>query len=502
MSVTMSYGGSSIVPVPIISLTKSFQRTANGLAVAQSTNISLQGDIVLSVGEGGLPEIIEQVRYLRGVFNKDGKYFKLACDGTTLLEGYPRIESELQFNESTNNWIFSCPYTITLQFDVEPVNINIAGSGENTNLLSPYINSYEDNWNFEFDDSSSKYIMGTSAGQDKNSIIIRATHEVSAQGKSHYDGPGNTGSRPKEAWQYARDLVVTKLNVNPNSVLLSGVFNTPSNFSNYNHFRVQKINESAGEFGVSETFILLTGSAVIEEFTVDIRSGLQDLYTTVGINGSVQGLEGRTYGNTVGDFSISSTKFANASGYFESIKDTAMIYPRAQALVAVEGITLNSTPLTRVIGKSPTRGLITYNYEYDNSPSTCIVGAKTESISINDENPTDVFSRITIMGRRQGPILQYFNTITDFRRNVTIDALMSPSTGCSSVSAMTGTNPRTQVSAILCVLENDLRSRYNKVYKERDSEVWEPKGGRYSRSVSWAAVDCTFIPPISLCSGA
>lgn len=503
MSVTLSYGGVSITPVPLITIGKTFQKTANGLPVGQVYDIALRGFIV-ETGAGGLPTIIDGVRNIRNIFNRDGKYFQITCNGTTLLEGYPRIISEIQFNESSDNWVFTCPYSLTLQFDVEPVGINIAGSGENTNLLSPYISEYEDNWSFEFDDSVSKYILPVSGGNtDINSFTIRATHEISAQGKAHYDGPGNTGTLTKQAWQWAKDFVVTKLNQTAEGTLPSGVFNLAGSWTPYNQMRVQRLNEAGGTFSVTETIVLASGSrSIIEEFDVDVRTNVQDPFISISINGTIQGLESRSYGSASGDFNISSTKWANASGYFETIRDGLMIYPRVLALGNAEGVSINSEPLNKVITKSPPRGVITYNYEYNNRPSNCITGAKTESIVINDENPNDVFARLLVLGRSQGPILQSFNTVTDFRRTVSVDALMSPPTGCSISILTGGNNPRTQVSSILCGFENDLRGRYNKVYKERDTEIWDPKNGRYSRAVSWAAVDCTSIPAISLCSGA
>lgn len=501
MPTTMSYGNYNIVPVPLISIAKQYQKTPAGLAVGTLFDVQLQGNIVLITGQGSIVSVTDQIREIRNAFDRDGKYFKIACDGTTLFEGYPRIKDAIQFNQSADNWVNSCPYSIVLEFDNDPVNIGIAGSGENIPMLMPpYISNATESWNFEFDDSSSVYSLSTSSGIDSNNLILRATHEVSAVGKSHYDGPGLTGTRQKEAWQWAKDYVVTQLGTTPASILGSGVLNTTGGWSQYNHFRVQRIGETDGIFAVNETFVLVQNSdGVIEDFQVDIRSNTQEAFTTVGINGSVQGLEQRSYGTNSGDFSISQTKFANASGYFETIRGTSMIYPRVQALIATEGITLNTTPLTTVIGKSPTKGLITYQYEYNNRPSNCITGSKLENITINDENPTDVFARIVVAGRPYGPILQTFNTVTEFKRTVSIDLLMQPATGCTVGVLLSGNNPNGQVADLLCLFETQLDGLYDRVYKERDSVSWEPKAGRYTRSVTWSAVDCDTPPVTDLC---
>lgn len=509
MATTMSYGGNNIVPVPLINVSKTFQKTPGGVAIGTLFTVTLNGTIINLVD--GLPGIVDGQRYLREVFDRDGKLFQIACNGEILFEAYPRIVQEISFQQSPDNWTLTCPYSIVLECDNEPhdrdVNyIYVSGEniGTSSSLMPPFISDVEDSWSFEFDQQVYRYDLPTSAGLDSNALIIRATHDVSAIGKSHYDGPNLTGTRRLEAWQWAKDYVNTKLNQSPFIPLASGLLNIATgSWGIFDHYRVQRISETAGSFGINETFVLNSkNSGVIEEFECNIRAGATEPFTTVSIQGSVQGLERRTYGLAPTGFSISTTKFANASGYFENIKDSLLIYPRAQALIQTEGVSLNSDPLTRVIGKSPPKGLITYQYEYNTRPTNCIAGAKQETISINDENPSDVFSKIVVMGRRQGPILQSFNTVTEFRRNVTIDALVVPPSGCT-ILALTGTNnPNSSASTVLCTFENDLRTRYNKVYKERDNTLWDPRGGRYSRSVTWVATDCTNIPPISLCSGA
>lgn len=504
MGVSMIYGGYSISPVPLISIGKTYQKTAAGIAVGTVFDLTINGNIAEITGAGSLGIIFGKQRELRSAFDRDGKLFQITdCTGGVIWECYPRIINEIRFNESPDNWVFTCPYSLTIECDHEPVNQSILSSGENIpGLMPPYISNYNDSWSFEFDDAASKYSLSTTAGTDSNNIILRATHEVGAVGKSHWKGPGLTGTLEKPAWQWAEDVVLSKLNASPINPLISGVFNVShTGLNTYNHFRVQRMSESDGSFTVTETFILGNSNGVIEDFNVEIRSSNTDPFVQIGINGNIQGLETRTYGTTSGTFNISRTKYESASAFYDTIKDGSMIYPRAQALVASDG-TLNVEPLTKTVGRSPTKGTVTYSYEYNTRPSNCITGAKTENIQVQDENPNDVFARISILGRRQGPILQSFNTITEFKRSVTIDVVMTPATGCSISTLVSGNSPKTQVANILCGFENDLKGRYDKVYKDRDSVSWEPKYGRYNRTVSWSAVPCTDNPAISPCSGA
>jgi hypothetical protein len=510
MGTTMSYGGNNITPVPLISVEKTFNKTPAGMAIGTSFIVTLRGTLINTTD--GLPGILnDRIRYIRETFDRDGKYFEIACNGQTLFEGYPRIIQAITFNESNDNWTVTAPYQLTLEFDNEPANVNtnyINISGENigttASLMPPFITEAEDTWSFEPENQTARYDLNTSSGIDSNSLIVRATHEVSAVGKSHYDGPLLQGTLTKQAWQWAKDYVNTKMNQSPLIPLASGLLNVATgSWGIFDHYRVQKLSETAGSFGISESFVLTSNNTgVIEDFNVEVRGGGTEPLSTVSIQGSIQGLEKRDYGLEPTGFNIISTKFANASGYFDGIKDYKLIYPRAQALITNEGFTLNIIPLTRIIGKSPSKGLITYQYEYNTRPSNCIAGALQENISISDDNPSDIFSKIAVMGRSQGPILQSFNTVSEFRRSVNIDAIMTPPTGCTLLILSGTNNPHASVASILCTFESDLRTRYNRVFKERDTSAWDPKGGRYNRSVTWVAVDCTNAPPIFLCSGA
>lgn len=510
MSTTLSYGGNELIPVPFMTIEKTFQKNRAGIAVGTLLIVTLRGTLIDL--DGNLPGILnEQIRYLRSTFDKDGKYFEITCNGVTLFEGYPRIIQALSFEQSNDNWVFTCPYSVVLEFDNEPHDVNtnyVPVSGENigtsATLMPPFIADESDTWNFEFDQQIAKYDLNISGNNYSGPLLVRATHEVNAVGKSHYDGPQLTGTLTKQAWEWAKDYVSTKLNQNPFIPMASGLLNiSTGGWGVFDHFRVQKVSETEGSFGISETFLLTSSnSGVIEDFNVEIRRNLTDVFTSVNIQGTIQGLESRNYGIAPTGFSINTTKFTNATGYFNIIKDNLVIFPRVQSIISNEGIILNSEPLTRIVGESPTKGTVTYQYEFNNRPSNCIAGARQETISISDDNPSDIFSKIQVMGRAQGPILQSFNTITEFRRTVSIDALVSPPTGCT-ISILTGTNnPNSSATSILCSFENDLRTRYNRVYKERDNTNWSPKDGRYSRSVTWVAVDCTTAPPISLCSGA
>lgn len=499
--VVMQYGSYSFSPVPILTKRKIFDRTDDQTIIGTTYTFELNGTLLSTTG--GLNVLIEEkMRGLREAFDHDGKYFALICNGVTLLEGYPRIIGDIQFSPTNDNWTQTIDYTISLEFDNEPADENISGNGENSSLYPPYIRSFSEDWSVEFDGASNRYSFETSAGTDSNPYLMRLTHTLQAVGKRHYSGPGLVGALDMPAWQQARNYVNNYLTLDQQHLIATGTLGMPSGqFGFFDHLRSVRTNEAAGSYEVTETWAVInTGHGSIqrnalEEFNVEIRTGQQNDFDQVAINGRITGLETRTYN----PFAITQTKFAAASGYWENIKDGLFIFPRAQALAASEGITLNSEPLIKVVGKDPNLGIINYSYDYDARPSNCIEGARRENIVIVDENPVDVFNEIVILGRPQGPILQSMNTVTSFRREVSIDVLMNNNTGCSITNYLSGNNPSSQVETLMCQFETDLNNRYDYVYKFRDSVSWLPKLGQYSRTVGWVATDCDDIPSTTFC---
>lgn len=506
----MTYGDYSFSPVPLINIAKNFEKSGGQTAVGTTFTLTLSGNIAILNGGGGLVNNVAATRDIREAFDVDGKYFKIECDGVIILECYPRIIS-LQFNESSNNWVQSIPYTIVVEYDSEPVgNIAGYGSGENTpGLMSPYISNYTDNWTVQFAEGNAKYAYTTSQGGDSNPIVLQVSHNLSAQGKSHYSGPGDTGTPGtlnKPAWQEARDYVNSLAGWNSEMVAGVGGLNlNANNFTGYDHFRIQSVDKAGGVYTLTENWTALSTNisnprAATEDFTIDIVNALDAEYGTVTVGGTIQGLQTVNYGTNSGDFAIVQDKYVAASGYWNSIKGS-LLYGRADFAGSQEGLTLNAIPSNRTVGHSPSQGIITYNYEYNTRPSYCIPNARYENVIINDSKPAHAFNTIQVLGRAQGPIFQYFNTVTEFTRTVQIDLLMSGNQGCGFANLVSGNNPERAVeTGILCPLFQGLNSMYSTIYTRQDSSSWSPKTGRYSRNVVWAAGDCNISPnPTGYC---
>lgn len=488
----MSYGSYNFTPVPFLRIAKEYGKTSDGTRIGTIYRTTLNGTLV-NTNPGGLNSVMSGQDMLKSGLAIDGQLFLLQCNSGTVLSCYPRINS-INFETSDNNWVYTCPYSIEIEFDDQIAPPSSLSDGA---VQPPYIQSATEEWNIEFADDKNYYDWG---GTDKPPYQLRMTHNVSAVGKRHY---GASGLR-KEAWKEARDYVVTKLGFDYSVLASSGSLNIATGlFAPYNHVRSNNINETDGSYGVSESWLVINSGtlaspnyAAIEDFTVTTKQSIEKDLVTVNIEGTVQGLEARSFGTSPGDYSITRTKDTNAANYYSS-KVVPLLYGRCSTEYA-----MNTSPVSQSYAVNPVAGTYTYSFEYNNRPSNCITGALTESIVINDNNPTDVFATLTVLGRTNGPILQGMGTVTASTREVSIECVMSRVTGCPTSSglahALIAASPKNQVKDLLCAFQSDLQANYGYVYKNADSEKWEPKEGRYSRQVTWTYQQCSGNAP-TLC---
>lgn len=495
----MSYDGYSFNPVPLIStLSKNYIRNGAGEIIGSIFSMQLEGTLLTTSGEGSYQTIDSLQDELRTALNGDCGLFTIDCDGSPLLTAYPRI-LDIQFSKTSNNWVFTTDYTISLEFDDQP-----AGSGEDSGIMPPYVQSVNEDWQIEFLDTSNRYDWNLAGGVDNVPYQLRLTHNVSAVGKRHCDANG----LEKSAWEQARDWVLPKLGYDSSVVTASGVFNLcpDDNWTPYNHFRTNQINKTDGSYSVTETWLVInentTGIAnnAVEDFTITVNSAADDPLTNISVQGTIQGLESRLYNSSQENctgFNISETKYASASGYWNIIQ--SRLYDRVNFL-APSGININSTPLNTSIGYNPSRGTINYTYNYNNRPSLCITGSKFESFSINDTNQSDVFASIAVPGRTAGPVLQNINTKTAARKELIVEIVMNPATGClnsaSAVAQYLLQSPKSQVDDIVSAFETNLENNYAQVFKDNDTENWNATNGRYTRNVGWTyQASCLPSPP-------
>ena len=504
-STTMTYGDYSFSPVPFLDITKSYLTTGDSNRIGTTTTVNVNGILTpLPTGIGGYVTVDAFQDNLRNALATDGQRFLVQCGGTTLIDTYPRVNGDLSFTPSNDNWVQTTPFSFSFQWDDEPV--GVSGSGEDPTLMPPYVETASESWEVEFDDSHNKFSWAHSEGgtTDEGPTVMRLTHTLSAKGKRHFGFNG----LDKQAWQQAQTWVIGKLGYDETFVTGSGVMNlTAASFVPFNHVRSQQVDETDGTFNVSESWIVTeSGSNILasgnqmafEDYNTSVNTSLEG-NTSISVQGTIVGLEDRSYGTNPGDYSVVRNKFDNAMSYWTAV--SGRLYNRAAtAAVGLSAASVNIVPMTKVIGYNPKAGSVNYSYNYNDRPCNFVAGSRSEQIIISDESPIDVFASLTVLGRARGPVLQSMNTITTSKRNVNINVVMNPPVGCTDISVNRAAAPTADVDALLCSLQTELTNTYDKVFKTQDSATWDIKTGNYSRNVGWEFASCTgTIPTTTLC---
>lgn len=503
-TITMKYGDYSFTPVPFMSISKEYNRSDDGTKLGATVSLTLNGTLTpVPSGATGLDEVDSYQETLREAFSQDGMLLEAKCDSTSVFACHPIVRS-IEFSPSRNNWVETMPFVINLEYNDESAGVSSLQEDNQT----PYVKSASESWEVEFLDMPAGNTWGVL--NDVLPYTIRVGHSVSAVGKPNYTISSTTsGVETKRPWEYAKNYVEPLLGFDSERVVDSGILNfNRTLLGEFNHVRVSNIDEFGGGYSVNESWLVLnTGSmsgtnVALEDFSAEVRTGQEDGLTKVTLNGTIQGLEDRTYGSESGNFSITKTKFANASGYFNEVAGT--FFGRAQEVGEEEASnSINPLVLETSVGYSPAQGSVNYSYTYDDRPCNFIDSAIHESITITDSHPTDRIAQLIILGRATGPIIQSLGTVGPATREVTIEAQIAPPTGCETgvlASNILAIAPTGDVTTLLCGFQGELTGTWDQVFKQRDQSSWNPKTGRYSRSVTWIYTNCSGnAPSTSFC---
>jgi len=167
-------------------------------------------------------------------------------------------------------------------------------------------------------------------------------------------------------------------------------------------------DSAAGSIDKTITYTAYDSTAVYRDsynanITTDNRN--MDFYTTITIDGSIQGLN-----TSHGD--LSDDRATNAE---TGLTNTLLtIYDRAKK--ALPGI--NPLPISKKYDRQP-QGIIKYSHTYDTRPVSLVSGAFSEDLVMSDEYQTRELSHLPILG---GVSLQNFGTYTIPSRTVSYTA--------------------------------------------------------------------------------
>jgi hypothetical protein len=466
----VSYNSKKIIPAPFVSFSKEYQKRGDNKVISSLYQFTIKGTILPDRGSpdssgvfytgSGYPSdesltddqkmgsILRKQKALLGLFASEGYSLEFQSpDGTQPLRCYPQ---DIKVEFSDGPWVYRCDYTITCVANRVFVN---GVQSEESDVANYNVSECRKEWQLEI--------------QDEEKKIYRITHSVYAKGKREY----NSGSITAEAWINAKNYVLQKIGL---GLTAERIVNTDvmdaTNLSAYNYTRIASTDEHNGTYSVTETWLCYEPQdgtkPAIEDINVDARYALETNRISVTVQGTVTGLS--VFNNS--NYEQESTRFENATARWNDLLPTLLT--KAQTIA---GVDLNPLAINYTVGTNDVTGVISFSYEFDNRPSTNIPGAITESISVTDQNASDVFAIIPILGRTAGPILQDIGTKKEKRRTISIEAQMAG-------QVYGGSAPSAPVTTALVL---SLRPAFSRIFTESDQESFVIQNGRYSRQTTF-----------------
>lgn len=465
----VKYDGKYLIPAPLVDISQEYYKNGD-VIIGNTYKISLRNKFVADKGSptssgtwhtgAGYPAdetlthdqhlaaIIGKQQALRQLFAQQGKLLSIEpLDGSTPMTCNPRVVS-VEIPEG--QWFKTIDYTVNLEAD--SLSCAVTPTGEA--IFDYYLNDAKEDWSIEMAEPQDEFVQAT----------YRVTHNVSAVGRMHYT---TSGTLVREAWEEASGWVMTRLGVDWQAVSGTNLPAGLGGFAAFNQVRSQTIDVLGGAFGVTESWVLAT-SGMTEDFTVETKTGVDDGITRVSINGTINGLDTRDT-----NFILTQTKWQAASGAWNTIQGN--LITRAQNY---SNTTLNVIPSITTVTRNPINGTISYNYEYDSRPSTCIANALSEVITISEQYAKDVIAIMPVLGRSTGPVLQSIGTVTETTRSLSIEAIVRPTGGCTYADYIAAKPSITAITGVVAPTATQ-------VYLTDYNDNWSPSSGRFSCQLTW-----------------
>jgi hypothetical protein len=218
-------------------------------------------------------------------------------------------------------------------------------------------------------------------------------------------------------------------------------------------------NENAGTITYTKEFDDRSNPYVID-YTETRRERIDDCWDVVTIEGSVVGV---CTNNTEG------SKLSNAEAGFGSI----------DPLQPTENSPTGWKQASKSVGKNEYAGRVTFSYEYKEK-SSCIPNAISESVEVTEEEPSDVYAVVNVLGGSS--VIQDKGGSTARKRTVNIQVQVEPN--CTGCSADIGGGPNVEN------IVNDAEPSAGIVVVQTNTKSWNPRTGRYTRVKAWVFGDC------------
>jgi hypothetical protein len=445
-------------PNPSVSISRNGERSpGNYDALFTPLEVTLEGNIITS----GFQPVVSGIQAIENAFSTDlgCQTFKIQCDSNTPLIDTSGVVTSISFQPRNDGDLFAQngAYSITLEIP------SLTGDSP----VASGITAISEEWSIQHLDEKAG---GTAFGGALMDTAFTISHNVSLQ----VDGCATNGLSDAES--YLNTLYGSST---PSTADVANIFDI-SAVTYYNHFRVVNKNVQDGSVSMNETWTASTGTA-LEDFEVTREKSIDSDQVTVTANGTIQGLASISYPAGT----ASTSKMQNAITHWTGVV-SGNLYSRANALYD-GSYSLNPTGFSSSIGYNGGAGTVSYNFTFNDRPANCVPNAKSEIININETNPNDVFTSLVILGRLEGPLFQEVNTSGAVTREISIEAILPRSGGCTFEDFTAPNN----YDSLIDTYYAGLTAQFGQVFVNNDTKTWSPKDGRFTWTKSWTVGDCS-----------
>lgn len=562
----------SLVPAPLVTFNKQIYNNVGRPGLGSEITVTLQGTLLPTHGNPhpsgfstdawtttsaveideirtGIPPLglldvtIKKQEYIRNLFTNPvisgiAQPIKVSIRGwsespvtpSTGLSFYGFVD-DISF-DSDSRWVNPTTYSINMRassFTGSAAEIFGKGTEHLESGSGYFISNLTDTFDIQEDSRTTLKFRTVGLGPqgmqklENSAKIYNVNRSITAVGSPVYDTNGGYLYN-LEPWQQASGFIYSYLNVG------TGIFNTSTsqsktqaltqfqgNYKAANFSYQESIDKEAGSYSITETFILYSGdSPVIENITINHDVSENGTHS-VSVQGTIQGL------NTVSGFAHSGNSYQNAYRYLTGVIDTGIpstAYYFGRGLI--RGVIANPAspdfipwlhprPLSKSFAHDLNAGSISYTYSFDDRPANIIPGSVSESIQINDTYPGELFSVTPVIGRSQ-PVLQYLNSRSEYKRNLSINITMGQTgdptfNGVDNQGNIVTSVDRRSVLQRMFFNEkpsisqtdalNDIFQAANpvndptfqvangKCFHSAPTETWDPRTRNYSYSIEW-----------------
>ena len=341
--VSIIFNGSGIHtisgPVPLVDISKSYNRTSAGEIESILNTITLTGKIIRPdispPPTSGIQTIMTAISGLQSLFGKCSTgHLIVKCNNTDMLNVSGVMVKDMSFNKSEDNWVYSADYTITMEYyePAQPGGFAVQNTSDSWSIepIEDYVHSsFSEGVNTKPETHNpqlkpSPIPGGGTAGGGSNlgggtgstvlqvinvpqyrisrrlsAVGLPVSSPVSSTSATCTSGAGNKAYVEARKWVESRlEYTFEGTKVNSNTSGTSGlayVMMTPSitNFKDtflYNHVRSINFSITDGSYEVNDTWLAMpTGIKYIEDYSIEASTD-ERYVKTVRVQGNIKGL--------------------------------------------------------------------------------------------------------------------------------------------------------------------------------------------------------------------